>query len=200
MTVWEFLARSEWPIIAGIALWLFHRPIAAMVARLHLTKLDAWGLKAEFEKGLDKVDKLIADKEEVRSELKLERQLRTNSAPETRYTDALLPFLFENVSPEAVVLDSWSRFEADMRAMWDALHPRSPEPFAKRPLRIELAANEFGLSDDEIESLMVLRKLRNTIAHSSDRTLSWEDAIRFRESTERLMVKMRATWEKLRKK
>ena len=59
---------------------------------------------------------------------------------------------------------------------------------------------EFGLSGEEVQSLTVLRKLRNKIAHSADRSLTWDDAIRFRRAAERLLAKMKANWEELRKK
>jgi len=70
-----------------------------------------------------------------------------------------------------------------MRAMTDALHPRNHDPsLLPPPLRIQEAAKEFGLSDEEIKSLLVLRSLRNKIAHAGrEQSLTWEDAKRFQE-------------------
>jgi hypothetical protein len=48
----EFLAHSEWPIVVGGALLILRRPLSEMMGRMNLSKIDAWGLKAEFEKGL----------------------------------------------------------------------------------------------------------------------------------------------------
>jgi hypothetical protein len=190
MTVWEFLARSEWPVIAGIALWLFHRPIAAMIARVNLKKLDAWGLKAEFEKGLDKVEKLAPPKEEEKKEApKIQAE---ETAP---IDDEPLPSQpGRSVTPEATVLDVWSWLEADMRAMTDAIHPRLRGPLWTPPLKFEEAARELGLNDDEVESLVTLRELRNNIAHSAGTSISWEDALRFREAALRLLGKMKRNW------
>ena len=59
MDVLEFLAASEWPLVAGLALWFLRRPLMRMADRVNPTKLDAWGLKAEFAEALDKVETLI---------------------------------------------------------------------------------------------------------------------------------------------
>jgi hypothetical protein len=198
VTIWEFLARSEWPLVAIIALLLLRRPITNLFSRLNLTKIEAWGIKAEFERGLDKVEELAPPKEQPKSEEALRLRFE-NAASGMRYVDALLPFIYENVSPEAMVLDTWSRVEGDMRAMTDALHPRVGT-VRPPPLRFQEAAREFGLTDEEVQSLMVLRDLRNKIAHSAERSLSWEHAARFKRSAEGLLSKMRAHWEELRKK
>jgi hypothetical protein len=193
----ELIARSEWPIIVGGALLVFRRPIKELIARVNLTKIDAWGLKAEFERGLDKVEELAPTKEEAKLE-EITTHFRENTAARMDWVEGLRPFL-KDVTPEAVVLDTWSRVEGDMRAMTEALHPRVGSLWTP-PLRFEAAAKEFGLSDEEIESLRVLRKLRNKIAHSADRSLTWDDAARFKRAAERLLIKMKASWEELRKK
>jgi hypothetical protein len=193
----ELIARSEWPVVAGGAMLLFYRPIKALLAGVSLKKIDAWGVKAEFERGLDEVEKLAPPKEEVKAEekprLEFHRQL---SEFTTNYFDGLRPFLYENVSPEAVVLDSWSVLEGEMRAMTEALQPTSD----KVPLSLNEQAEMLGLTNHEIVSLTVLRRLRNKVAHSGDQSLTWEDATRFKRSIGRLVAQMRSNWERLRKK
>jgi hypothetical protein len=195
----EFLVRSEWPLVVGGSILLFYKPIKALLSGLSLKKIEGWGVKAEFEKGLDKVEELTSPKEIAKPEELPRIKFRDRETTYLEYADKLLPFLYENVSPEALVLDTWSRVEGDTRAMIDALHPMTGSIHTP-PLRFEAAAKELGLSDQEIESLSVLRKLRNSIAHSADRSLTWEDAARFKESSQRLLDKMKKNWDELRKK
>ena len=199
MDILEFIARSEWPVVVGGSILLFYRPIKGLLAGLNLKRIEGWGVKAEFEKGLDKVEELTLSKDLTKSEEVPWIKFRDSAALKFEYVDKLVPFLYENASPEALVLDTWSCVEGDMRAMTDALHPTSGSIHVP-PLRFEAAAKEFGLNNQEIASLTVLRQLRNKIAHSSDRSLSWEDAARFKESSERLLAKMKKNWDELRKK
>src|SRR5271167_1662768 len=74
--------------------------------------------------------------------------------------------------------------------MIDAIHPRRTRTLWTTPLKIDEAARELGLTDDRVEALMTLRKLRNSVAHSAETRITWEDANRFKQSTERLLSRM----------
>ena len=78
-----------------------------------------------------------------------------------------------------------------MRAMTDAIRPAQIGHFHTPPIRVEEAARRLGLSEDEIESLRTLRDLRNKVAHSAETSLTWDDATRFKEATERLLGRMK---------
>jgi hypothetical protein len=195
--LFELIARSEWPVVVGGALFLFRRPIRELFGRINLTKIDAWGLKAEFEKGLDKVEELTPDPKTIVTDEPFRLELKKWTEHKGDYITALLPFL-ENMTPEAVVLDSWSRLEGEMRTMTDELHPRGGLPTP--PLRIEGAAEELGLTKEEIESLMVLRRLRNKVAHSASRSLTWDDAERFKRASDLLLLKMKLKVAVLKRK
>ncbi|MGC2224043.1 MAG: hypothetical protein WA624_17685 [Methylocella sp.] len=86
-----------------------------------------------------------------------------------------------------------------MRAMIDALHPRHTGTVWTPPINIDQAARELGLTDDEVESLMTLRKLRNAVAHSAGTALTWDEAMRFKQATERLLARMKTNWDERRK-
>jgi hypothetical protein len=94
MDFWEFLARSEWPIVIGGTIWLLRRSFQDMLSRVTPTKVDAFGFKAEFERTLDKVEQLTAPTDQKPAQIE----------------DLLL------ASPEAVILDSWRQLEAEVRA------------------------------------------------------------------------------------
>jgi hypothetical protein len=191
----EFLARSEWPLIVGGAILLFRRPIQELIARTNVTKVDAWGLKAEFEKGLDKVETLTPPREEKpKPKIAMDEKIPSEEPRLLR-----IPHHGKAASPEAVVLDVWSWLEADMRAMIDAIRPRNVGTLLIPPLKIDEAARELGLSDDDVESLMTLRRLRNKVAHSTETLLTWDDAERFREATVRLLAQMKTHWDERRK-
>jgi hypothetical protein len=44
-------------VTIGGSILLFYRPIKALLSGLNLKKIEGWGVKAEFEKGLDKVER-----------------------------------------------------------------------------------------------------------------------------------------------
>jgi hypothetical protein len=58
-------------------------------------------------------------------------------------------------------------------------------------LRIEEAGPELGLSAEEVDSLLVLRDLRNKVAHTSGAQISWEDAKRFQTAAARLLGRLK---------
>lgn len=194
MDIVELIAHSEWPVVVGGALLVFRRPIRELLARINLTKIDAWGFKAEFEKGLEKVETLTPPKEEKpRPKIATDEKLRFEEARPGIAPPGKAP------SPEAMVLDAWSWLEGDMRAMIDAIYPRRGGVLWTPPLKIDEAARKLGLTDDEVESLMTLRKLRNNVAHSTETLVTWDDAMRFKQATERLLAIMRKNWEQQRK-
>jgi hypothetical protein len=191
----ELIARSEWPVVVGGAFLLFRGPIRELIGRINLTKIDAFGFKAEFERGLAKVESLTPAKDEKpKPKIAMDEKIAVEE-PKA----ALTPARAKGASPDATVLDAWSWLEADMRAMIDAIHPRHTGVLWTPPLKIDEAAREFGLSEDEVQSLMVLRNLRNSIAHSASTSITWDDAIRFKQATERLLARMRKNWEERRK-
>jgi hypothetical protein len=176
---WEFLAHSEWPIVVGGGIWLLRAPLAAMMSRINPTKVDAWGFKAEFEKSLDKVESLT-----TQNDSKDEFTPRLENVPEEEVRKIVL-------APQGTILDSWRILELTMRQMHDAKHPRvAGSSLWHPPSSIEKAATELGLSPNEIESLLVLRKLRDDVAHSSDAPITWSDANRFKEAIDRLLSRM----------
>jgi hypothetical protein len=165
-----------------------------IIARINLTKIDALGIKMEFERGLKKwkvwlrprmrksKPKIAMDKKFPVSELKLTYWHETGLAAPP---------------PEELVLDAWSFLEAEMRAMIDAIYP-TPGLWTP-PLRIPEAARELGLTEQEIQSLVVLRDLPNKIAHSAQASITWDDAMRFMGATERLLAAMKKHWKERRK-
>lgn len=186
MDVLEFLARSEWPIVVGGALWLLRKPISAMIGRVNLTKIDAWGFKAEFEKGLQKVEALTSGEPTKVGGKIIEARIEDR----IQFRDSADANVEVNLTPELIVLHAWGRLESAMRKMIDAERPQKVGNITIPPLKIEEAAKQLGLSDDEIESLRVLRRLRNEVAHSANSALTWSDATRFRQATDKLLAKL----------
>jgi len=64
MDLGEFLVRSEWPALAGVVIWLLHRPLKRMAEDVFPTKIELWGFKAELEKRLSAVEALMKEHEE----------------------------------------------------------------------------------------------------------------------------------------
>jgi hypothetical protein len=77
-----------------------------------------------------------------------------------------------------------------MRQLSDASRPSSTGGLRRLPIKIDAAGRALGLSDDEIESLLELRKLRNKVAHTSEATINWSDAMRFQNAADRLLLRL----------
>jgi hypothetical protein len=173
---WEFAARSEWPIVVGGTILLLRRPLAAMFERVTPTKVDAWGLKAEFEHKLNEIEQITASKEAkdqipaiAMDEASKERKLLNDSIREA--------FSQDLVSPATSVLETWSDLESYMQRVLNGQHPEEHQS-----LRTTLAtsAEKLGLSPAHIKALMALRELRNNVAHAKDASITWEDAVRYK--------------------
>ena len=198
MDTLELIARSEWPLIVGSALIFFRQPLVALIGCV--AKVEGWGLKAEFKNDLDKVDTWTPPSTD---ELKLMNKITIDEKSQvdplnTWLTSSFLRYTPEP-SPEAVVLGAWTSLEANMRAMIDAIHPRPAGEISVSRRAFYKAAKEFGLTPDELQSLKTLHNLRDKVAHSTESTLDWDDAVRFQAATERLLIRMKVKWDELRK-
>jgi len=60
MDGYELLARSEWPLVAAIAVLVLSRSISGMLDRVHPKKVSGFGFKIEFERALGTASDLIA--------------------------------------------------------------------------------------------------------------------------------------------
>jgi hypothetical protein len=65
MDFFEFVQKSEWPVLVGGVIWYFREPIKQLLTELRLTKFAPWGLSAEFERRLDKVEDLTETTREL---------------------------------------------------------------------------------------------------------------------------------------
>jgi hypothetical protein len=180
MDILEFLQKSEWPVLVGGVIWYFREPIKRLLTELRLTKFAAWGLTAEFEKRLDKVEDLTETTRKLTDEApkRLEIQRSTNNAS--------LGFQLED-SPQLIILKAWNHLQAELAAASDKPYPpkRSWAPRA-----MEDAAKALGMTHNEIEAMRELRNLRNQVAHSIEFSPSRADAIRYSEIADNLILRI----------
>ena len=178
MDALEFLAQSEWPAVAVWAIWLIRKPLVEMLQGIVLTKFEAWGLKAEFEKGLDKVDILVPP---VAGRLAATQQ--PNRLEATGKVESKLIFSASPFSPEVRVLQKWNELDSELRRMTG----RKPLQ-AKEPSRAsEQLSREWGLGPDEVAALKELYALRNKVAHNVSGSLTKEEANRYGQIADRIL-------------
>jgi hypothetical protein len=180
MDVLEFLQRSEWPVLVGGVIWYFRKPIKHLLSEIRITKFAAWGLSAEFEKRLDKVEDLTETTRQLTD--KEPRQLETPRSIDK----TLLGFQSDDVPP-IIILRAWSLLESELRSASSKLSI-SGQPWT--PRKMEEAARVLGMTHNEIEAMRELRKLRNQVAHSIDYSLTRADAIRFSEIADDLTLRI----------
>jgi hypothetical protein len=179
---WEFVARSEWPAIVGAGLWLFRRDIKEMIGRVNLTKVDAWGLKAEFENGLAKAELLTPPKAEEAPSHEGPK-LAMDEAPSRTVASDTAPRRIETASPELIVMRAWRELDIAMKRALEHLRKRK---ITFLPAGLERLGDELGLTPEESESIRVIRRLRNSIAHANSVPITLEDAERYRELAQHL--------------
>jgi hypothetical protein len=149
----EFVAHSEWPLVAGVALYLMRKPLVEMVARVSPTKVDFLGLKIELERRLEKAEALTAIEQPASPALSKARDVPPSimapptarfkvrdNAPPGVLTDSATPdtsgyaalhaqadaLPLGNTAPEIQVLLAWQRLESEVRRLVDErLKPRT---------------------------------------------------------------------------
>jgi hypothetical protein len=174
----EFFAHTEWPAVAAGALWIIRKPIAALIDRVNITKLNAWGFTAEFEKSLNRIENTLTPAKEKKDERTIKE---SSNAPKLMYSF--------NISPEVMILDAWSWIEVTMRNLLEELEPASKEPYEMQ-FDFATAGRKLGLRNEEVDPLLTLQGLRNLVAHSGGVPISWEEAARFKKATEQLRQRM----------
>jgi hypothetical protein len=176
----DFISRSEWPLVVAGAIWLLRRPLNDLVRQLSLTKIDAWGLKAEFERRLVEAE-AISEPADENNETGLEPEKQATIIVETAA---------EVDSPEAEVLRRWSMVE---RRLASAL--RAAGHTGK--FTVPEAARLLKLPPEDYGSLLAMETLRNSVVSSPRHALSDEQARRYAGLARRLSIKLAQAHEQL---
>ena len=182
-----------------------------MADRVNPTKLDAWGLKAEFAEALDKVETLIPPTPRAASPALADQppggpvltdpfRLLPDSppqvfAPPIMASPAPAPEQV-SLSPVRSILADWMELSSSMRALADQSRRNASKP-KKRFATVEEAARELGLSADELAAVRQLEQLRNNVAHSANAPVAAVDAARFRMAKSELLVRLEKIAEQL---
>ncbi len=174
----EFLSKSEWPLVASGTVILFRKQLRALFSQISPIKLDAWGLKAEFERKLETVESLSSDKDRI-AEFQYDPLNQVGQDDGATKDDSKIwakHHLARYVSsPETAIIKGWESFERGiqtraMMAKVDVTARRMGEPLLR----------QLGVSDNEINIFRDLRSLRNRIAYADGPTaITWEEATRF---------------------
>jgi hypothetical protein len=158
MSLLDFFARSEWPIVALIVLWFLRRPIVRMLDRVSPTKVDAWGFKAEFERGLAVVE------------------LAAPTADGAVLDSGPPPSESKVGLPGAKVLDAWSRLENRTKQAYREVFTGVTVSDDASLLHMLVA---LGVDRSSIDGISELRVLRNAIAHGKGPPLDDIEAERY---------------------
>ncbi|MGC2778068.1 MAG: hypothetical protein WA418_20770 [Bradyrhizobium sp.] len=179
MDILEFIQRSEWPVVAIMAIAVFRRPLTRLIERVRPTKLSAWGVSVE----LDEVEALTAET----------RAIAKDEAPKQAdkpLRDLLVFQPAEYDHPQLVILKAWTALE---NAIYRAAGKDGPTPGVPSwiPMRVmEAASKKLGLTSNELLAIRELRNVRNRVADEIDFPVTRADAIRFVELSRDLIVRI----------
>jgi len=160
MDFWEFLARSEWPLVVGGALLVFREAIRRKLDST--VKASGLGVSLEFSEAIAKAEALVADS--------------STSIP-----------LGDKATPEMIILEAWRHLAHQISR---AQGGQSATTWLWNPSRFRGAAGLLGLTDDEVAALIELREIRNRVAHTVGAPISPTEAERFKQVTQRLIQKL----------
>lgn len=172
----EMAGALAWPLAALVIALVFRRPLLALLARLDEL---SWGDKAaRFAHKLDRLE----------SESPPAAALPDggDDAPEVALTGDHGRFLkLLDLSPNAAVLDSWSRVEEALQGLAGA-HALASADAAEAGRALQrrgvLPARTVGMIGE-------MRALRNAAAHNQD--ISVSDALRFRNLAKGVLNEIR---------
>ena len=173
MDILTLLSNSLWPIVALVALWVVNEPLKNMISRINPTKLDAWGLKAEFKDRLDKVEMLSLEQTSVELDTIL---------IEHKNDDIIIL----EKSPETKILRAWNRLAKSL--LRDKFGVRRTEANINWTTDnwIKHLAEDLALTADELAALKELQILRNRVAHSTLISITVHEAERFESVADNL--------------
>jgi hypothetical protein len=119
MDIWEFLARSEWPALAGAVVWLLHRPLKRMAEDVIPKTVELLGAKVELEKRLSALEAYAEEQRKLEADPKVHARLARGA--------------------RKAVSDAWQRLEAKRRHFSGEL----PEEDARALMQLQQWKDEF---------------------------------------------------------
>jgi hypothetical protein len=191
MSLLEFVASLvsslAWPAVVLAGLLLFRRGIRSRIADIRRV---AWGDKVvDFTERLDRIES-----EAVTLVTAAEETLPAPHDHPGSPADAQDAARFEVVleaEPRLAVVDTWASIEREMQRV---AVERGYGPKAKSATFVMRRLIADGILDRETgEVLDALRLLRNDVVHLRHKSVSVEDARRYRELAGLVISKLRAT-------
>lgn len=188
-----------WPVVAVIAMFVFRRDAKAGLERLR--KLDAFGVKAEFdelkqlEAAIDKVEDKVEDQDAGVQHAPPEpgEPPQEDEAPEDgpRYSvSADQPAEDGDLTPDAVILTEWAGFERFMRLFYQASNlpsTGSRPPSMTTILTGLMVRGVFRY--DTMQAIKYAQEVRNKVAHGVHRP-SRDEAQRYKLALKSLRLLM----------
>lgn len=176
MDVWEFVQRSEWPVLIGGVLWYFRKPLTRVIDHLRPTKVSGFGLSAEF--AIKEAEELT---EETRAALASDKSLEQVLARSLR-SIAIEP-------PNVVVTSAWFALE---EAFVRATGLDKPRPDWLTARAIVEKGTALGLTPNELAAMNELRTFTIPLIHGQETTVTPDTAQRFanvaHDLTTRIMI------------
>jgi hypothetical protein len=158
-----------------------------MLDRVTPRKLDAWGLKAEFDQRIETAESLLSAEAREQAVVPYPTDSGKTTDASASRTENVSPLSYVTaLSPKAMILEAWGELEmTSFDLAWRTKPEGERDRFSTR--RVEAVAQFLGLGGDGVAAVSELRKLRNAVAHAADFQLTMAEALRYRASVERLI-------------
>ncbi len=177
------LVRSlAWPLGIVLIVFMLKDGIAGFLSKVTQLTGKGFGVELEARRDLDVAEAAVAAAKAKVIEARgspTELSVAVQSPPITDDDERLLELA--KISPRAVVIESWMRLDAAMRAAVERLNAN--ERTGHVLLRIhstpDLLARAGDISLADHATIVSLRSIRNRAAHEADYELTEADAVRY---------------------
>ena len=198
MDFWDFVAHSEWPAVVGGSLYAFRHELRHVLKNVHLSKVKAAGVEADFEQGIENADRLSKNlSADLGATSEMRATLNVVRAPDEagQSQSAILEGTYfpPTFIPSVQVTSAWMSLLAYMKTLYDrdgdAHGPRRLK--WREPGPIQDLASEFGLTPSEVGALTEMEALNYRIQRAPTPFVTAKEARHYQAVIKRLQNKMR---------
>jgi hypothetical protein len=183
--VQSLVASVAWPITSVIIAWLLKKPIQDAINRLN--KFKYGDAEASFERKLQDI-KDSAESANIRYDEQADGKLAINKTLLEEVQQVA------SISPSAAIPLAWSQVESEITDLIyrTAVSPDSPS-YNSPSKNIDLLKKEGYLDLETYQTIVSMRQLRNTVAHSyaSGIKVSVQEAIEYGKLAEAVSKKLK---------
>jgi hypothetical protein len=181
----SLITNLYWPLVVGLVLIVFRKPISALIGRIRSYK--GFGQELTFGRQMATAEDSVEEAVQSSSaDTSTRRAVASKPSPLAREAGA---------NPSFVVIQSWEFLSSALADLIGAAFPN--DPYRGSPVRmLDTLSNREVVNTEFVKAVYDLRDLRNSVAHGQSNPTPGE-ALAYAESAQELSMIARTTAESL---